>query len=364
MSFEDKIKIFSSKIPDKLEHIETEETTKTSLILPFLNEVMGYDTTDPTEVKAEYHADIGSKKGEKIDLAILNDDSEIMLIECKSLNTILTTKHLSQLYRYFNITDTELGILTNGVIYKFYTDSVKPGKMDKSPFMEINLIDLSEKDILLLKKFSKENFNISKIKSKADNLKYAYDIHQLISKEIEAPSDDFVRLFAKQAYDGKINANVKNKFYKIIKNEFKEVIDEKFENSINIPSTENFNKIKSYEGNRYRYPFNDEYDIIITVSQTGTKNRYEFIKKDSDTVRVSIDCDDLPFDDSYLYLYSNGNLPFYKTSEKVQGWYTVGTKRTEIKGNIQILDFYGNNILVRDFDEGKYYFIDEKKKIV
>ncbi len=233
MSFEDKIKIFSSKIPDKLEHIETEETTKTSLILPFLNEVMGYDTTDPTEVKAEYHADIGSKKGEKIDLAILNDDSEIMLIECKSLNTILTTKHLSQLYRYFNITDTELGILTNGVIYKFYTDSVKPGKMDKSPFMEINLIDLSEKDILLLKKFSKENFNISKIKSKADNLKYAYDIHQLISKEIEAPSDDFVRLFAKQAYDGKINANVKNKFYKIIKNEFKEVIDEKVENRLN-----------------------------------------------------------------------------------------------------------------------------------
>lgn len=233
MEFEDKIKIFSSKINGKLEHIETEETTKTALILPFFNEVMGYDTTDPAEVKAEYHADMGSKKREKIDLAILNGDSEIMLIECKAINTELNTQHISQLYRYFNITDTELGVLTNGLIYKFYTDSIKPGKMDKTPFMEINLLNLSEKDILSLKRFSKENFDISKIKSKVDTLKYAHDVHQIISKEIESPSDDFVRLFAKQVYDGTITANVKNKFYKIIKNEFKEVIDEKVEKRLN-----------------------------------------------------------------------------------------------------------------------------------
>lgn len=233
MEFEDKIKLFTLKIKEKLEHIETEETTKTALIIPFFNEVMGYDTTNPAEMKAEYHADIGSKKGEKIDLAILNSGSEIMLIECKTIGTTLDKKHISQLYRYFNITDSELGILTNGIIYQFYTDSVKPGKMDKSPFLEINLLDLSEKDIIELKKFSKEHFDISKIKTRVDNLKYAYDIHKILSAEIDSPSDDLVRLFTKQVYDGTVTANVKNKFYKIIKNEFKEVIDEKVENRLN-----------------------------------------------------------------------------------------------------------------------------------
>ena len=49
MDFEEKIKIFNSQIKEKIKHIDTEETTKTALILPFLNQVIGYDTTNPTE---------------------------------------------------------------------------------------------------------------------------------------------------------------------------------------------------------------------------------------------------------------------------------------------------------------------------
>lgn len=233
MEFEEKIKIFTSKIKEKLKHIDTEETTKTALILPFLNEVMGYDTTNPAEVKAEYTADLGAKRGEKIDLAILNEGEEIIMIECKSANSELSTDHLSQLYRYFNITDSELGILTNGVIYQIFTDSIKPGQMDKSPFLEINLLDLSDRNINELKKFTKENFDISKIKSKVDDLKFAHDIHKILSSEIDSPSEEFVKVIAKQAYDGVITKNVRDKFYKIIKNEFKEVINEKVEIRLN-----------------------------------------------------------------------------------------------------------------------------------
>ena len=233
LEFEEKIKIFTSKIKGKLKHIDTEETTKTALILPFLNEVMGYDTTNPAEVKAEYTADLGAKKGEKIDLAILNEGNEIIMIECKSANTELSTDHLSQLYRYFNITDSELGILTNGVIYQIFTDSIKPGQMDKSPFLEVNLLDLSEKEIGELKKFSKDNFDIIKIKSKVDDLKYATDVHKILSSEMDSPSEEFVKVITRQAYDGPITKNVRDKFYKIIKNEFKEVINEKVEIRLN-----------------------------------------------------------------------------------------------------------------------------------
>lgn len=232
LEFEEKLKIFTTNIKEKLKHIDTEETTKIALITPFIR-LMGYDTTNPAEVRAEYVADVGSKRGEKIDLAILNEGSEIILIECKSAHTELSSEHLSQLYRYFNITDSEIGILTNGIKYQFYTDSIKPGKMDKSPFFEVDLLNLNDKDIHELTKFTKVNFDISKIKSKVDDLKYAHDIHKIISSEIDSPSEELVKVITKQAYDGVITQNVRDKFYKIIKNEFKEVISEKVELRLN-----------------------------------------------------------------------------------------------------------------------------------
>lgn len=348
MEFEDKIKIFSSKINGKLEHIETEETTKTALILPFFNEVMGYDTTDPAEVKAEYTADIGAKKGEKIDLAILNNNQEIILIECKSVNTSLDKKHISQLYRYFNITDSEIGILTNGLIYQFYTDSVKPGKMDKSPFLEINLLDLSDKEIQLLKKFSKENFDISKIKSKVDNLKYAHDIHQLLSLEMESPSDDLVKLFAKQVYDGPITANVRTKFYKILLNEFKKVIDEKVEDRLN-DALERMNPEIPTE-------LTEDNDIITTKEEF---EGYYIIKSiaskivdpDRVTIRDHKSYCSILLDDNNSYpivrLYFNNvknlQIGLFDTFEK----YESGTRKVDIQPikNLKGLYDYEENIM-------------------
>lgn len=131
------------------------------------------------------------------------------------------------------------------------------------------------------------------------------------------------------------------------------------ESNINLVDTSNMNTIDAYEGFSYRYPFNDEYDIYITVSQIGGKNRYEFLKKDNPNVKVSIDCDNLKFDEKHLYVFSNGYLPFYKTSENIQGWYTKETKRVEINGNIQILDFFDENILMKDYDSGTLYFANE-----
>lgn len=123
--------------------------------------------------------------------------------------------------------------------------------------------------------------------------------------------------------------------------------------------TSNMNKIKSYDKYPYRYPFNDEYDIYITVSQTGSKNRYEFMKKDNSNIKISIDCDNLKFDGNNLYVYSNGYLPFYKTSENKQGWYTKETKRVELNGNIQVLEFFEQNILIKDYDKNIVYFTNE-----
>ena len=53
-----------------------------SLIIPFI-QCLGYDVCNPVEVIPEYIADIGIKKGEKIDYAIMKDGHVTILIECK-----------------------------------------------------------------------------------------------------------------------------------------------------------------------------------------------------------------------------------------------------------------------------------------
>lgn len=45
-----------------------------------------------------------------------------MLIECKPANSDLNINHASQLFRYFSVTAARVAVLTNGVIYKFFSD--------------------------------------------------------------------------------------------------------------------------------------------------------------------------------------------------------------------------------------------------
>ena len=225
MTFEDKIKEYAKSIPDKLEYIDTEETTKIALITPFLRE-MGYDTSNPSVVRAEYTADVGTKQGEKVDFAILEDGKPVIFIECKSVQNNLNEAHISQLYRYFSITDVQIGILTNGVDYRFYT-TANDNRMDDKPFLEIDLLNLSKKDIKELEKFANGSFNVDEAVNRADDLKYRNLIKKTLIKEFENPSDEFIRAIGKQVYDGVLTQSMRERFGKIIVAVNTEFINEK-----------------------------------------------------------------------------------------------------------------------------------------
>jgi len=230
MTFEDEIKEFVKDIPAKQEHIDTEETTKIALIAPFLR-LMGYDTSNPAEVKAEYTADVGTKQGEKVDFAILEDGNPIIFIECKSATNELSTDNISQLYRYFSVTNVQIGLLTNGLEYKFFT-TAEDNRMDERPFLDINLLNLTKKDIKELEKFKKVNFDIDEVVSRADNLKYRNLIKKTLMSEFENPSDEFIRAISKQVYDGILTQNVKEKFSNIITVAINEIINEKINKTL------------------------------------------------------------------------------------------------------------------------------------
>lgn len=241
MEFEEKIKDFIERLKKIRNSITTEEATKTSLIMPFFS-LLGYDVFNPHEFMPEYVADVGIKKGEKVDYAITTNNRLNILIEAKSVKENLQ-KHDSQLFRYFGTTTAKIAILTNGINYKFYTDLDETNKMDSTPFLEIDLLDLKENDINEIKKFTKENFDINTIINTASNLKYASSIEKILSEEFSNPSDDFIKLILnKGIYDGVKTQNVIDKYRPILKKSINfyinSLINQRLQNALNTSSSE------------------------------------------------------------------------------------------------------------------------------
>src|SRR6478609_8313618 len=158
MDFKDQIKSLGDRVAKMKEHISTEEATKNAFIMPFIQH-LGYDVFNPLELVPEFIADIGIKKGEKVDYAIIKDGAPIILIECKHWSADLDP-HNSQLFRYFHTTSAKFGILTNGIVFRFYTDLVETNKMDDKPFFEFHIDDMKDMQIEKLKEFHKSYFNL------------------------------------------------------------------------------------------------------------------------------------------------------------------------------------------------------------
>ena len=235
MNFDEDIKNFADRIKSMKNNILTEEATKTSLIMPFF-QLLGYDVFNPMEFIPEFTADVGTKKGEKVDYAISVNNKLRMLIEAKSINENLE-KYDSQLFRYFGTTKAKFAILTNGTTYKFYTDLEEPNVMDLSPFLEIDLYDLTESDIIELKKFNKDSFDMSQILDSAAELKYLGMIKKILKSEFTNPSDEFVKLILNNnIYNGVKTQNIIDKYRPILKKSISiyinELVNDKIQNAL------------------------------------------------------------------------------------------------------------------------------------
>lgn len=224
MDFSDKIKQFSKRAEAIKGNLATEEATKTALIMPFFS-LLDYDVFNPLEFIPEFVSDVGTKKGEKVDYAIMKDNKAVILIEAKSVNDTLT-KHDAQLFRYFTVTEAKFAILTNGIIYKFYTDLEEKNKMDEKPFLEINILDMTDAQISELKKFAKDSFDIDTIFNTASELKYTSLIKSQLANQLNNPTDDFIRFLINDFYSGVKTSSVVEKFKPIVKKSFQQFVND------------------------------------------------------------------------------------------------------------------------------------------
>lgn len=339
MDFKDSIKQLSDRVLKLKENILTEEATKNAFIMPFIN-ALGYDVFNPLEVVPEMTCDIAMKKGEKIDYAIMKDGEPILLIECKHWAQDLNL-HDNQLIRYFNVSKAKFGLLTNGIIYRFYTDLMEPNKMDEKPFLEVDITDLKDTQIEELKKFHKSYFDIENVLSSASELKYTGELKNIIAQEFVAPTPEFVKYFAKQVYDGVITAKLLEQFTSLTKKSIStyinDLISERLKSALKTEVAEEQKEVeKSLEDNHA-----DSEDSKIVTTEEEIES-YLIVKS---ILRPVVDISRVVYRDAQTYfailLDDNNRKPIcrmYFNSISRKYIATFDENKKEIKHEITSLD--------------------------
>jgi hypothetical protein len=215
------------------QHALTEEATKTAVILPFIK-ALGFDVFNLEEVVPEFVADVGLKKGEKVDFALKINGKIAILVEAKPISMALGTDQHSQLFRYFTVTDARIAILTNGRDFWFYSDSEVPNKMDKKPFFSFDIQSIDERSVAELAKFQKNIFSIEEILESASKQKYIKSAAVYLKGQLESPDDEFIRFVGKQVYDGTLTKSVVDMLRVPISLALDEVVKDRLSQKLNV----------------------------------------------------------------------------------------------------------------------------------
>lgn len=337
MDFKDQIKILGERVSKLKDQIQTEEATKHSFVLPFI-QTLGYDVFNPTEVVPEFISDIGLKKGEKIDYAIFLEGKPTILIECKHWAQNLSI-HDGQLLRYFHVSKAKFGVLTNGIIYRFYSDLVEPNKMDEKPFLDINMLDIRDNQIEELKKFHKSYFDAASIVNTASELKFTNELKQLLHQELNNPTPEFVKYFAKQVYPSIVTAKVLDLFTDLIKKSVQQYISDLITERLKTALIKEDESAKEKE------------NIQVIGLNKETENKIETTQEELEAfmivksiLRQNVDIKRITYRDSQTYfailLDDNNRKPicrFYMNGTK-KYLVVLDENKKEVKNEIKTLD--------------------------
>jgi hypothetical protein len=337
MDFKDQIKQLGERVAKLKDQIQTEEATKNAFIMPFI-QALGYDVFNPTEVVPEFISDIGLKKGEKIDYAIFKDDSPTILIECKHWAQNLNI-HDGQLLRYFHVSKAKFGLLTNGIVYRFYSDLVAANKMDEKPFLEFNINEIKDNQVEELKKFHKTVFDAESITNTASELKFMNELKQLIQQELINPTPDFVKHFARQVYPSVVTAKVLEQFTNLTKKSIQQHISELITERLKTALTKEDEETKKQEAVQAL-----EQAILDEVKVVTTEEELEGFMIVKTILRQKISATRITHRDAQSYfaiLLDDNNRKticrlYLNSSRKVL--VTLDDQKKEIKNEINSLD--------------------------
>lgn len=344
MEFEEKLASLAAKIRQQKSAIQTEEATKTAFVMPFIQSVLGYDVFNPLEVVPEFTADVGTKKGEKVDYAILKEGEIQILIESKKIGEPLNINHASQLFRYFHVTNARISILTNGQVYKFFTDLDAPNKMDEKPFLELDLLDIDDHAVPELQKLTKSAFDVDSIISAAGELKYVGQIKRVLAAQFSQPDEDFVRFFASRVYEGIITQKVREQFAQLTRKAASQFLSDQINERLKSAITGNAQPILVTQAQVGQTSIDaqsepEEKDRVVTTAEEI--EGYTIVKA---IVRAEVDVKRIAARDTQSYfgilLDDNNRKPIarlhFNRAQKYLG--TFDADKTETRHPIETLD--------------------------
>jgi hypothetical protein len=226
VEFAERLAALALKVRNQRDAIQTEEATKNAFIMPFISTILGYDVFDPLEVVPEFTADLGLKKGEKIDYAIMRGGEVQILVECKKSTEPLKIEHASQLFRYFAVTNARIAVLTNGEVHHFSTDLDAPNRMDEKPFVVLDLADIDETLLPELMKLTEDVFDLDSTISAAGELKYVGALKRAIAAEFREPTREWVKLLTRRVYEGSFTEKLCEQFTTLVGKASTQYLDE------------------------------------------------------------------------------------------------------------------------------------------
>jgi predicted type IV restriction endonuclease len=204
-------------IDKRIEMGNNETTTRNSLIHPFLEDLLNYDSLDG-DFTHEYTADFGDKKGLKVDLAMMIDQKEPnIIIECKSAGqkNFPTSTNFRQLNEYYHYTKSaKIGILTNGVIWNFYIGENR--SLIPTPFFTFDITDYDNSDVEMLAKFDKREIKFDPIIEEAEEIHFLDKFDDALFKSLAHPSDDFIKDIYSNMGGKRLTPKIKDKIKDLI----------------------------------------------------------------------------------------------------------------------------------------------------
>ena len=185
-------------------HLKCTDEAKTCqyLIEPFFR-ALGYDVSSPAVFVPQYTADWGKNNGTKVDYAIMRNGKVAIIVEAKKLGEALHADKERQLAHYFATTEAKIGILTDGVIYRLYSDLEKPNIMDQVPFYELDIRQMDDKNFEELNHLSADElfadeFDFDRMIECMKKRQWVNDIIDYFKRQLDGePDKDFVKFLMK-----------------------------------------------------------------------------------------------------------------------------------------------------------------------
>jgi hypothetical protein len=193
----------------------TDEAKTRMYLIERMLEIIGYSRIDSKDMLTEISAGWG-KKNERADLGLLiNGKKPEIIIECKKLGKKLTDKEGDQLNKYFSNTEgSKIGILTNGLEWRFYAEYLEKNKLHHNPFLVIDFTEMDDEKIELFAQFHKNNPDknfLLRILEEAQDAFFLEGFNDALTEELLNPSDEFIKALFARMPGKRMNDSVKDK---------------------------------------------------------------------------------------------------------------------------------------------------------